>query len=522
MKKINNLKKISLLLISAFFICMNAQAQILPLSDYPYWPDYNYLNSTSDLDNINEQPWIDNNHTIDGWDFSLPEHVKPAARSMVGLQRIAGWNKPFDAVNTSFDVNPVGILWVNWREIEKTEGNFDFSPLISRIQQANSAGVDIVLRILCHSKSKKGKISDGQARLWLEDLGVPLLPDEGKININFDPMDPVFHFHYLRLVNELKKSGIPHMVKAAYVGWESGSHGDEGIGPYGEKNTDLNDAEPIVRERLDAWEDAFEGMESKVFMGGPSHYGFDKGFGMRKGFVEMYYYRIPDAENGQYVDDNGYLSVDEEAPVLKNGCFSGEVNEEYNLNMEDRFGDRSTFPYRYFISNLRALQLRCTYMHTTGHLIPEMLPFIAKELGRTAEDAPDAWSFLISANLKGKGLVKNFERWLHQRDAPGYETSPAIQMQHSIKMWMMETDKYYDNIARKGKKMGFKVDARIFPEGDQYMAIKVSFYDKVTGKLKLVYKTEDGVKSETIETSGEDKFRTATFFCESQYEYYRF
>lgn len=398
--------------------------------------------------------------------------------------------------------------------MKKTEGTFDFAPLISRIQQANSVGLDVVLRILCHSKSKSGNVSGGQAPLWLEALGVPVIPRE-KINENFDPSHPVFHEHYVRLISELKKSGIPQMVLAAYVGYASKSHGDEGIGPHGEKNPAANDAEQHVRERLDAWEEAFKGMEYKVFMGGPSHYGFEKGFGMRKGFAEMYHYRIPDEDIGHHRDDHGYLCIDEEAPVIKNQCFSGEVNEEYEKGWTNRFGPTSSFPYRYFMSNLRVLQMRCTYVHTTGHLIPEMLPFISLELGRTVADTPDAWSFLVETNLKD-GLAKNWERWLYQRDAPGYETTPDLKIQHAIKMWMIETDKHYDHIARKGKKMGFSVDDRLFPKGEQKIAIKISFYDGVKGKLQLLYETNDGVKAETIETGGEDMIRTATFFVNAQ------
>ena len=39
-----------------------------------------------------------------------------------------------------------------------------------------------------------------------------------------------------------------------------------------------------------------------------------------------------------------------------------------------------------FTSTLRALQMRCTYIHTTGHAANA---FLSLELGRTVEDAPD-------------------------------------------------------------------------------------------------------------------------------------
>lgn len=194
----------------------------------------------------------------------------------------------------------------------------------------------------------------------------------------------------------------------------------------------------------------------------------------------MYLYRIPNEELGQYIDDKGYLIVDEDAPIIKYECFNGEVNEEYEEAWATetrgfRFGNTTnSYPYRYFTSTLRALQMRCTYIHTTGHLIPEMLPFLSQQLGRKVADAPDVWTFLRTSYLKTSNYenhdylnrtftptertegieTKNFERWFYQRDAPGYETRPAVKIQQAIKMWMVQDGKYFDYIAQSGKKIG--------------------------------------------------------------------
>ncbi len=543
---ISGIQKAVLILFTFSAVGVTAQnPNVLPESDYPYWPAYQYL-EIEDLDTIQAQKWINEDHVIEGWDWSLPGFVEPSPRSVVGLQRIIGWNKDYIPLNLQFKSNSTGILWVKWRDIEPTMGNFDFSPIIDRINQANSVGSDIILRILCHSKSRGtdgNALNRGEAPLWLEELGVNFLPQEQpQHNLNFDPSHPEFHKHYLMLINELAKTEIPRMVKAAYVGYASHSFGDEGIGPYGEANSAANDTVKHVRQRLDAWQNAFRGMESKIFMGGSCDYGFEKGFGVRRGFVEMYLYNIPNRDLGQYIDNDGYLSVDENAPIMKYNCFNGEVNEEYEeawatAARNFRFGNTTnSYPYRYFTSTLRALQMRCTYIHTTGHLMPQMLPFLSQELGRTVEDAPDVWAFLrtsylrasnysnndylnrtITATEKTEGIeTKNFERWLHQRDAPGYETKPAVKFQHAIKMWMVQNNKYYDYIARAGKKIGFDIDDRIFPNGEQPMAIKVSFYDGVNGILKLVYKNNEGIQSDSVVTTGQDAVRTATFFINAR------
>jgi hypothetical protein len=517
---------------------LNATAQnpnVLPESAYPYWSSYQHLD-IEDLNTIQAQKWINKEHVINGWDWSFPSFVEPSPRSSVGLQRNIGLDKAFLPINLTFKSNSVGLLWVKWRDIEPTKGKYNFEPIIKRIKQANSTGSAISLRILCHAKSRGN--GGGEAPLWLEDLGVNLLPQKKpKDNLNFDPAHPEFHKRYIMLINELAKTDIPKMVKAAYVGYASHSLGDEGIGPYGEANSAANDTVKHVRERLDAWHNAFKGMAHKVFMGGSCDYGFNKGFGVRRGFVEMYLYNIPNSDLGQYIDKDGYLSVDENAPIIKHHCFNGEVNEEYEKAWatEDRgfrFGNTTnSYPYRYFTSTLRALQMRCTYIHTTGHLVPQMLPFLSLELGRTVEDAPDVWTFLrtsylksnnyqnkdyqnrpISQKEKKEGIEsKNFERWLYQRDAPGYETQPDVKIQQAIKMWMVQDDKYYDYIARSGKKIGFDIDDR-WVASKTPIALKITYFDNHSGSLNLVY--NDGQKQvlKTQNLSGDGHLKTVTFF----------
>lgn len=513
---------------------------ILPEGSYPYWPSYQHLDS-KDLANIKAQEWKTGDNTIDGWDWSLPPHLKVSPRSSIGLQRNMGCKKDFIKFDLSFEANPVGLLWVKWRDIEPTMGSYNFAPIIDRIKQANSNGTKISLRILGHSKTRGSDLTDlstGDAPLWLEDLGVNLLPQKkSNSNVNFDPAHPEFHKRYLMLINALAQTEIPKLVKAAYVGYASASLGDEGIGPFPETKSASNDTVKHVRERLDAWEKAFKGMETKVYMGGSCEYGFQKGFGTRRGFVEMYLYKIPNSEMGQYVDNNGYLSVDETASILKYKCINGEVNEEYEPHWITeaggfRYGNTTnSFSYRYFTSNLRALQMQCTYLHTTGHLIPQMLPFMAQELGRTIEDTPDVWTFLRTSYLNAKSYekndwkkraisateltegieTKNFERWLYQRDAAGYETQPDEKIQHSILMSAVQNNKNFDYIARSGKKIGFDIDDR-WQGIKSEMAIKVTIIDKYAGELKLLYNNghQQVVKSKLI--SGDGKLKTITFF----------
>ena len=537
------MNKTHLLLSLLFIICTNANAQstdhVLPESSYPYWPAYNFVEE-NELNTITAQEWINYNNVITGWDWSLPSHVEPSPNSSLGIQRNFSWDPQFADLNLQFKANNVGVLWVDWRDIEPVEGEFNFTPLINRINQANSVGTEVVLRILGHSKLRNGNISWGNAPLWLEDLGVPFLPQEEPAdNYNFDPSHPVFHAHYLKLVEEIGKTSIPQLVKAAYIGYASPTNGDEGIGPYPESDAASNDTIQHVRERLDAWQQAFLGMENKIYMGGASEYGLAKGFGMRRGFVEMYLYQIPNSHSGQFIDQDNYLHTDEEATVIALNAFNGDENEEYSeawITAERgyRFGvTTNSFPYRYFVSTLRALQMRCSYLLTSGHLIPKMLPFLALELGRTVDNAPDVWTYLNTSYIRApyyqyndyknrpitpyesaEGIeTRNFERWLYQRDAVGYETTPAVKIQHAIKMWMVQDNKYYDYIARTGKKIGFNIDDRWEGQNEVYeLAVKVTYFDNTTGDLELRYMAggQEVVKQQSLENDG--KLKTATIF----------
>ena len=94
--------------------------------------------------------------------------------------------------------------------------------------------------------------------------------------------------------------------------------------------------------------------------------------------------------------------------------------------------------------------------------------------------------------MRNSGAVKNFERWLYQRDTEGYETEPAIKVPHSIKMWMVKKDHYFDYVARKSRRIGFAVDDRWCGGEPVDVAIKVTFFDIGTGAITLSGHTASG------------------------------
>ena len=161
--------------------------------------------------------------------------------------------------------------------------------------------------------------------------------------------------------------------------------------------------------------------------------------------------------------------------------------------------------------------MRCNYLlNNEFALLPDMLTWVSLELGKTREDAPDAWCFLRESYLRQRP-VKNFERWVYQRDTPGYETKAVIKIEHPIEMWMVKPGMYHDYVARQGQKIGFDVDD-IFLASNKKFAVKISYLDKGNGTWSLVYQGEEGVDSRTVTNENTGKIKTATFFIESDFK----
>jgi hypothetical protein len=118
-----------------------------------------------------------------------------------------------------------------------------------------------------------------------------------------------------------------------------------------------------------------------------------------------------------------YLRVNESALWLADEQILGDENEEYVPNWSSdwrtsepgsrggdynasappqgsaaRFGPLASFPCRYLVSTLRALQMRVSYLlASVDEVINDALyAYVALELGKRAGDAPDCWAFLIS------------------------------------------------------------------------------------------------------------------------------
>lgn len=487
------------------------------------------------------QPWRETDDVVDGWDWSLPPGVEPDPSSGILVnERKVGPDFPG---RLSRQVN-----W-SWRLLEPEEGRFDFEPLRKAVLETSRKGkyaVELHVRAsvweLRHFPDEadypKGwerhKERSATAPRWLKRYGIPLreMRKRGKDNIgtpfqvvNLDIWHPDYHRRYVRMLRKLGESGIPRMPEATWVFvhlWSS-SRGEEGAGPpAGDPRRKL------FEERLRAWAAACEGVERKLCI--VSHNEADLalatrlGMGQRNGFVEMYMMHCDNPTLGQSVDPDGYLVADEACPLIAENRASGDENEEYVPAAHvARFGPVSGWPHRYRESMLRVLQMRRNFIWAEGGpdlVDPPLLCYVALELGRNRRTAPDAWCYLRESVI-GRGQrarpVKNFERWLYQRDRPGGRTvaaeKVAVQRQighhpaHQYDFTARRTDRADGQVV-----IAFSLDDGFLGARPDPVAVKITYRDRGDARWALVYATPKGEQRKTMTCGDTGKVRTATFF----------
>ena len=231
---------------------------------------------------------------------------------------------------------------------------------------------------------------------WLERYNIPLIEEKPVLNIatpfqiiNMDIFDERYHSRYLKFVEAFGRSGIPQMeeVKIAYLHNKSRTRGEEGSVP------ERGVAAERFAERMKAWARAFKGVEYKLcyvdHKGPHLKLAYKLGMGQRNGYVEMYMLHCDNPMLGQYLDNDGYLCVDESCPpIADNKRAFGDENEEYYKDLHvPRFGPYETFPHRYRESMLRVLQMRRNFLWTCPFTLnAPLLSFVSLELARTVHD----------------------------------------------------------------------------------------------------------------------------------------
>jgi hypothetical protein len=251
------------------------------------------------------------------------------------------------------------------------------------------------------------------------------------------------------------------------------------------------------------------------------------GAGNRSSAIEYYHNWLNEPALGQAVDENGYLTVDETIAPLSSVRFFGDENEEYGDSWVWRFGGRENEPVRYRMSVFRALQMRMRFLWTCAEaeeINPALSRYTAMSLGKTVETSPDAWTYLkespVTTHESPVGVVKNFERWLQQRDLPGGMTVPAQRTFREFNAggnYQGGASTWYDDLARRTDVVSgnacifFDLDDRFRAEGP--VQIKVEILDDSSASWHLEYSNGGSSLQATpsFENSHDGQIKTVTF-----------
>lgn len=262
-------------------------------------------------------------------------------------------------------------------------------------------------------------------------------------------------------------------------------------------------------------------------------FALSKGCGVRDGMPTAWYrYLTPGW--GCTVSDDGYLLFDENYPPYRNHAMMYSENSEYRKRDDPRFGPASMNGVRFFITSLRVLQLRRSWEWIPWRVMAEItkqiepyggdafVTWVEYELGKRAETSPDAWCWLregYRSQWAGYKPVKNFERWLLQRDvAPDGQTVPVENVDISMLKYNYPSGKGYEFHARRtdlahgSRFIYFRVEREFLPSGPHRVQLKVSYRDDAPTSWRVEYTNPRGPASTPrVETAGSGRWKTVTF-----------
>ena len=472
----------------------------------------------------------------EGWDWTLPAHVEPVQYS--GYFTWGG--RRFDPAIT------VRGMMVTWKRLNPAPGQYDWDWLRGEIEKNRGAG----MRTGIHLKGvQRDAVPD-----WVVErykpvvLDVPVLQEDQPWRIqNVPPWQPDVDRSFHEFLREFAKTGIAQddNVVYGYIHGISASRGEEMfIRPVDwqmwEETTGVT-AEKFadwLRRRIDAMCMAFEGVEYKlaVTWGGPlgpipelrtatadlHEYAFKKGAGIRGGGIDFMHGLLDAPAWGARVDQQGYLIVDDNHPTIKEGRFRADENEEYGKYWEWRFGPVEGYPYRHRICVLRGLQMRQNFQlvsPSTLALNPELNEYARITQGYRRENSPDAWAYLRQFDRRSTP-IKNIERWLIQRDAPGSQSAPAEPVdrfplpseKHRNVTSVRDFDARRTDIEHNQRGLLFTLDP-VFWAKPQSATVKVTYTDRTPARWHIQYTDGDGKLQRTasVENRGDDRRKTATF-----------
>jgi hypothetical protein len=476
-----------------------------------------------DTDRTYTGGWRNSDDVVTGWDWTLPQGVKPTEGS-----GIFNLNSRVPANYPGHHLKQVN---AKWKDLEPVEGRYDFSSITAHLNDRNYDGILLNVRGMVVSITDTNgnpiHTSEITAPQWLSQSAPKVTEPvrHGFRITNLKLSDPRVKSKLIALIEAFGRTSIPgdKRVVAHIMHGVSGSRGEECCATQGNASATY----AALQDVISAWTRAYGPHAKKLaWLKEDPESLFDHsvrrgGTGMRGGMIENWVrnqYTPGSAQQTGQIYDNGYLVVDENfAPIAERRAWIDE-NEVYDR----RFSSQQIIQQNYRMATLRALQMRRSIMWTerNSEINPPLLNWMSLELGKDVRDAPDAWVALMRTWTlsSGEKEIKNLERWLYQRDRSGVVTTPAVQRDHGFNPSgndLLSRDKWHVDLARKGREIGIAVDDRFLSGGPHEVAIKVTFLDSSREDWRLEYtKANGGTGARTVRGSGSDVVRTATFFID--------
>lgn len=479
-------------------------------------------------------------------DWWLPEWVQPRA-DVVDF---------YDSPPAGFPVRDITLVTQPWREINPSEGVYDWSVIERALADANRTGARIALRI---ENSHVEHCPDWLVQKY-PDLARKRLPSENYWD-NFDNVlsgdfYPIWHAgfsrEFRRFIASFKAKGFggdPALVFAYIPGaWAWGEYGISYVDEMIAAGLTPQDYMRWFEETIDAYVDAFGAANAhklmytghdyiplcdgnvtwrRAIMRHDSAYAFAKGCGTRFGFLEKYNFMMTDMPNyGVRTVEHGggrYMVVDDDAPLLRERRPIGTENEEAgNLGIPVKHYHQAK------MTVLKTLQLRCTtvfFNRNIWNLGPDVHRYMVLSLGKQVHESADAWCALregrdvyqewsrYDQGVRGEWWVRNFERWLMQREVDGdgrtvrlyTYANPTLFNEHSYEARRTDRANGSDHIY-------FDVHDRFLHGGSTRVLVKVTWLDEGSGAWWIEY---DGAsarnqRSASIARTGDGRWKTTT------------
>lgn len=477
-----------------------------------------------------------------GEDWSLPHWVQASSRS-------GGFCMDRNPDHTFLSVQGITLSWAN---LNPAKNQYDFSSLDTVLEKAENKHYKVIIRLKCHVTARRtiGGVMDPNCPYvpqWVIALHRPAQfvtrhTSDKYIQVAA-PWDTGLQNELLTFIDIFGKKGYlaDERIAGIYITGFSSSLGEEFWlhRDYLQNALNAGMTEHLLltayQTRINAWvEAAGKNVHKLIWIGYGeiqnsgydgdklNDYALDMGLGWRHGGPDTYHDILPPQVGLTYT--NGYLEADWSHP-LRDGrrAFLGEV--EYIFEQPDADKARTQQTHMTQSAIMRMAQLGMNYAWTSDPFLayaPQMFEWWTQTAGKNPWESPDAacWLRQDAIYVKTHATVypiKNFERFLYQRDQAGAETRPVLPVNRAA-FWNDPSGQHYDYSARAtdvrngSDKMIFSLASGFLNTLNLPFTIKITYFDNNAAQWILEMPAGDSyLQSPPITGKSDDTLKTVTF-----------